>query len=348
MSELKFPDIPEDVLKWFNNIYREAFLSTIKDGDNSKRLQNSEEFRPADHLSLFLHMEKVFLEREKELDDKYSVLKKSFLLGIKDGIKNRQFTMGMTSFIEDMTVFVMYLIIFFNISNGTYIDIKLESRRKSVESEFTKILAKSWELFCNLQQSDSQLIQPEVIRDRYGLRAIFSDNDPELLLTTTKNIVEILVNPDSENATKFRSWSNNCTTKFGGVSIPFDKINRIMEFDFKMDHVRDWITSPRDSNYQAWQCTFHISGTSPCLGGFMWELQSHNWSQYCKNESDEGPESHNLYKLNSTHGAIKAFHLDQYPNGLVFFNTSDLTKFDMDGITVPAVILSRHVSPHVI
>ena len=352
----EIPDIPEEILNFFNSVYNEAFRTTIID---SQKSIDDAEYKPADHLSLFQHMESIFQKRESELSDNYYVLKNSFLLGIQDSIKTRKFTLGMTNFMEDITVFFMYAVIWLNcLDSETPIkkrlcinkptDMKAESRRKGVESDLTKCLSKSWEY----HQSDIEFVQPPVIRDRFGLRIIFADNDSQLLLKVTKIIVQILVNPESEYTKSFKSWINTCPQKFGGVEIPKDKINNILNFSFFVDNIKDYITNPKNnSSYQAWQCTLHISGTSPILGGFMFELQSQTWDMYKVNEDEEGPASHYQHKLRTTHGAIKAFQLENYNNeneSMVFFDGPKNPNLDMDGITVPARILSRHVSPHVI
>lgn len=356
MSEdKKIPDIPDEILDFFRSVYNEAFQQTIADSQKSR---NEHDYQPADHLSLFQHMETVFQRRESELSEEYSVLKTSFLLGIQDSIKTRKFTMGMTNFIEDVTVFFMYAVIWLNYldsedpikkKNGIDkpIDMKAESRRKGVQSDLTKCLSKSWEYQQN--QNDIDFVQPPVIRDRFGLRIIFDDNDSQLMLKVTKIIVQILVNPESVFAKSFRIWVNTCQQKFGGVEIPRDKINNIMNFSFYADNIKDYITNPKNkSSYQAWQCTLHISGTSPILGGFMFELQAQTWAMYCVNEDEDGPASHYQHKLRTTHGAIKSFSLENYTKGMVFFDGPENPELDMDGITVPAKILSRHVSPHVI
>lgn len=356
MSEdKKILDIPDEILDFFRSVYNEAFQQTIADSQKSR---NEHDYQPADHLSFFQHMETVFQRRESELSEEYSVLKTSFLLGIQDSIKTRKFTMGMTNFIEDVTVFFMYAVIWLNCLNSEDpikkkngidkpIDMKAESRRKGVQSDLTKCLSKSWEYQQN--QNDIDFVQPPVIRDRFGLRIIFDDNDSQLMLKVTKIIVQILVNPESVFTKSFKIWVNTCQQKFGGVEIPRDKINNIMNFSFYVDNIKDYITNPKDkSTYQAWQCTLHISGTSPILGGFMFELQAQTWDMYCINEDEDGPASHYQHKLRTTHGAIKAFRLENYTKGMVFFNGPENPELDMDGITVPAKILSRHVSPHVI
>lgn len=340
-------DIPKEILEFFHSIYNEAFSLTIVDG---KKDVKDPDYKPADHLSLFQHVASVFQHRQDELSDLYSVLKTSFLLGVQDSIKNRQFTMGMTSFIEDFTVFMMYVIIWLNTQymESMFLDLKLESRRKSAESELTKILSKSWE-FCNINDEDLLFVQTPVVRDRFGLRIIFEKNDPELLLKVTKIIVQILVNPESEYAKNFKLWINTCQDKFGGIAIPKDKINNILSFSFYADHIKDYINNRKDnSDYQSWQCTIHINGTSPILGGFMFELQSQTWDMYVHNEDEEGPASHLQHKLRATHGALEAFKLDNYMSGMIFYKGREFPRLDKDGISVPAVVLSRHVSPHVI
>lgn len=350
------PDIPDEILDFFRSIYNEAFRQTIADSKLS-----GDSFTPADHLSLFQHIETSFQKEENALSDVNYILKTCFLLGIQDSIKTRRFTMGMTNFMEDITVFAMYVVIWFNcleeidpIKMKTNLgdepaDMKSESRRKGAESDLVKCLSKAWEYQC---EGNDDFLQPPVIRDRFGLRLIFY-NSPELMLKLTKIITQILVNPEAEYTKSFRNWVNTCQRKFGGVEIPKDKINYILNFSFYVDNIKDYITNPKpDSSYQAWQATIHISGTSPVLGGFMFELQSQTWDMYKNNEDEDGTASHYQHKLRSTHGAIKAFKIENYDvtkdSGMVFFDGPGKPELDMDGITTHAKILSRHVSPHVI
>ena len=349
------PDIPDEILDFFRSIYNEAFRQTIADSKLS-----GDSFTPADHLSLFQHIETSFQKEENALSDVNYILKTCFLLGIQDSIKVRRFTMGMTNFMEDITVLCMYAIIWFNslgeddsiktkIALKETADTKAESRRKGAESDLVKCLSKAWEYQC---EGNDDFLQPPVIRDRFGLRLIFY-NSPELMLKLTKIITQILINPESEYTKSFKNWVNTCQRKFGGVEIPKDKINYILNFSFYIDNVKDYITNPKpDSSYQAWQATIHISGTSPVLGGFMFELQSQTWDMYKNNEDEDGTASHYKHKLRSTHGAIKAFKIENYDaikdSGMVFFDGPGKPELDMDGITTHAKILSRHVSPHVI
>lgn len=355
-NDKKIPDIPDDVLKTFNSIYNEAFRQTIED---SRKSIHDSGYAPADHLSLCKHVATVFQEREKELSSDLYILKTCFLLGTQDSIKTRKFTMGMTNFMEDLTVLFMYAVIWINSLDSNdqlkvrncldkLADMKAESRRKGLESDLSKLLSKSWE--CQL--NNIEFIQPPIIRDRFGLRIIFN-NDADFMLKVTKIIIKILVNPESDYAKSFRTWVNTCTEKFGGVEIPKHRINQILDCSFYVDNIKDYINNPKEnSTYQAWQATIHINGTSPILGGFMFELQAQTWDMYRNNEDEDGPASHGQHKIRNTHGAINAFQIADYDpvadSGMVFFDSPDNPALDMDGITVHARILSRHVSPHVI
>lgn len=349
----RIPDIPDEILDFFRSVYNEALTLTIADGKRDRSDLNHKE---ADHLSIFQHVETVFQKRENQLSEEFSTLKTCFLLGVQDAISVRKFTMGMTNFIEDVTDFFMYVIIWLNCldSNNPIkknnhledgIDMKAISRRKSVESDLSKILKLSWEYQLN---DNLDFVQAPIVRDRFGLRLIFKHADSQLLLKVTKIAVQILVNPESEYCKNFKLWVNSCQQKFGGAPIPVVKINNILKFSFLVDFVKDYITNPKDTSYQSWQCTLHIGGTSPILGGFMFELQSQTWEMYKNNENEDGPASHRKHKAETTHKATLAFVMENYSDGLVFFDGPDNPKLDMDGVTVPADILSRHVSPHVI
>lgn len=332
--------LSENLKNFFHDCYNQAVKETIQDGKLDYR---NKKYRQPDILSILEHLEKVLVKRKEELSgDELSVLN-CYLPSLRNTIKNRKITMGATTFISRLTEFIMYVCIWLNSEKGFNIDMKLESRRKSLEGELTKILKKSLE-----QVNSNDFIiaaQPPVIRDRYGLRLIITDNDPQLLLEVTRIIVSILTNPVSDFHLEFTKWIKNANYKFGGEEIPKNKLLNLMEYSFSLSDVKDYVNNPRKSTYQSWQGTISIDATSPSLGGLKFELQVRTWEMHINAES--GPASHDKYKENVAEYQ-DIFKIEDYSGGIVFYNGPDCLALDKDGLSTHAHILSRHVSPHVI
>lgn len=332
-------EIPASLKNFFHTAYNTAVEETIADGKD----RSSPNYKSPNVLSIAQHLEKVLEDRKNEIPDEGKPILECFLPALRNSIKNRKITLSMTSFIADITEVIMYIALWINSEKffDQPIDLKIESRRKGLESELTKILVKSW---LNCQDGNFIIAAlPPVIRDRYGLRIIMSENDPELLLRITAIIVAILTNPDSEHRKNFWEWAQHSSRKFGGTYIPKDKIEKILKIFFSIDHIKDYVNSPKDSTYQSWQGTLYVDASSPILGGFMFELQTRTWAMHIN--TVRGDAKHSYYKDTEQCGANDVFHTN-FKEGIVFYNGADDPELDKDGLSYPARILSRHVSPH--
>ena len=184
-------ELSEKLKDFFITSFDEALLQTIQDG----KLQHQDpKYQRPDVLSIIQHLEKVLDRRKTELSGVDRLVFYCFLPSLRQSIRHRKLTMGATSLVEDLTNFIRYICIWLNSEKGYNVDVKLISRRKALTSELKKILLKS------LEHADDaeRIFLPPVIRDRFGLRVILADDDPELLLELTKIIVSILTNPDSD------------------------------------------------------------------------------------------------------------------------------------------------------
>ena len=84
----------------------------------------------------------------------------SFIDGLRGSYRFREKTFSITNVMTYITITIMYIIIWLNETNNLHLDINWYSRRKSLESELTKILRKS---------SENASIN---IRDRFGIRGV--------------------------------------------------------------------------------------------------------------------------------------------------------------------------------
>lgn len=333
-------ELTETLKEFFRSSYNEAVAETIANGKLDYHLAD---YRQPDILSIIEHFEQVLNRRKSELTGDDLLVFNCFYPSLRNMIKNRKLTMGATSFVAQITEFIMYIFIWLNSEKGYNFDAKLESRRKAVEGELTKILVKS---LLHVNSDDFILAsQPPIIRDRYGLRIILAENDIQLLQEVTKIIVNILTNPSSEEHINFFEWGKNVTSKFGGIEVPKEKLLQMAEYSFSLTHIQDYVNFPKPSTYQSWHGTLVIDSTSPILGGFMFELQIRTWEMH-KN-AVSGPASHSKYK-EELHEYKDIFRIQDYSGGIVFYDGPDNPQMDKDGLSNGACILARHVSPHVI
>ena len=337
---LQLQQVSPELRDFFHSSYNMAVEATIRDGKLDLTDVN---FRQPDILSIVIHFEKVLDNRKNELSGKDLMIFNCYLASLQNTIKNRRLTMATTSLIEKLTDFIMYICIWLNSEKGYNVDLKIESRRKALEGELTKILVKSLE---NVESNDFILSsQPPVIRDRYGLRTIMYEDDPNLLLEVTRIILNILTNPVSEFHIEFKNWLQNVNSKFGGAPVPSEELLKLMEYSFSLSNIKDYVNHPKPSTYQSWHGTLTVDATSPNLGGLKFELQARTWEMH-KNAA-HGPASHDKYKeLIMDFNDI--FKIDNYEGGIVFYDGLEYPDLDKDGLTHAAPVLSRHISPHVI
>lgn len=324
---------------FFITSFDEAVKQTIADGNLSPQ---DDQYRQPDVLSVVEHLEEVLDRKKLDLDGDDRLVLNYFLPSLRQSIRHRKLTMGATSLVSTLTDFIRYICLWLNSEKGYNIDIKLISRRKALTSELKKILLKSLE-----HAGDPDLsMTPPVIRDRFGLRIILADDNPELLLEVVRIIVAILTNPDSDSYIEFTSWLNAANGQFGGESIPKEMLLDFLKYHFTLGSVKNYILVPKSSTYQSWQGTLTVDATSPNLGGFMFELQARTAAMH-KN-AEYGPASHDKYKEEIELIVKDIFEIKDYSGGIVFYEGPDYPDLDLDGLGICAQILSRHVSPHVV
>lgn len=323
---------------FFITAFDEAIEATIIDG---KFDIMSEQYRDPDILSVAEHLEAVLVRRKNELDGDDRLIFNCFLPSLRQSIRNRDLTMGFTSFVSDITDFIRYICIWLNSEKNYNIDIKVFSRRKSLTGEFKKILLKSIE---NVNNPELKFTPP-VIRDRFGLKLILAHDDSNLLLDVTRIIVSIFTNQDSDAYLEFTNWVKTSNDKFGGEEIPRNTLLNLLNYHLEINLIKNFVSRPASSGYKAWQATFTVDATSPNFCGFMFELQTMTAEMHKNNEY--GPVAHNEYKKRTQEKVKGIFEIIKYSGGLVFYEGPNYPDLDLDGLTTHASILYRHVSRHV-
>ena len=331
--------LSEKLKKFFITAFDEAIKQTIADGRLNPQ---ADQYRQPDVLSIVEHLEAELDSKKLELDGDDRTVLNYFLPSLRQSIRHRKLTMGATSLVATLTDFIRYICLWLNSEKGYNIDIKLISRRKALTSELKKILLKSLE-----HAGDPDLsMSPPVIRDRFGLRMILADDNPELLLEVVRIIVAILTNPDSDSYIEFTSWLKASNGQFGGETVPKEMLLNFLKYHFTLGHVKNYILMPKESTYQSWQGTLTVDATSPNLGGFMFELQARTAAMH-KN-AEYGPASHDSYKKEIEAIVKDIFEIKEYSGGIVFYEGPEYPDLDLDGLGICAQVLCRHISPHVV
>lgn len=316
-----------------------AIRKTIKDGELDINAPN---YNSPDLLSIAEHLEKEMLRKKKTLNGKDRRICTFVITSVRQMIRHRKLTMGFTTYIATVTDLIRYVIIWLNTEKGFNLDVKIMSRRKSLIGELKKILLKSLE-----HVNDPELMfTPPVIRDRFGLRLLISQDNPALLLSVVAILIAILTNPESDEFLEFTTWLSNVNQKFGGEEVPKEKLLQFFkQYHMDLSHVKNYVTNPKPSTYESWQGTLTVDATSLEFCGFMFELQVRTSAMH-KN-AEYGPASHDAYKQKREELVKGLFEIHDYKGGIVHYEGPDFPDLDLDGLSVSANILSRHVSRHV-
>lgn len=254
-----------------------------------------------------------------------------FMDGLRNCYKERQLTFEITDFVTELNSVVMYLIRWLNEEKHANIDINWYARRKSLESDLTKILNKS------LQDNDVSVF----IRDRFGLRGILLNKDTQenninkidLIFQTIKDVLV----QDSPTREAFARWYQNNTR--------INKITKFMldtfleEVPFAVTDVKNYIKNPKANGYMSFHFALEISIYSQFFPGIKIEFQLRDLGMHLRAEgiipaeSPDKDQSHKSYKNEIDERISKVFRIDDFSKvnlpGFVDYN--DKTS-DRDGL----------------
>lgn len=270
------------------------------------------------------------LENIPEEDtDKFDV----FLAGLRRCIESRKKTFEMTNMVDEITFVIMYIVVWLNTTRNLHIDINISSRRKSLESEFAKILRKS----CSNSSA--------TIRDRFGLRGIIlnSDSTAKTLIFVVNDIVTgILSGTNRKQRHAFEKWIE---TSDKADFITKIRIKSILSLPFKIDFIKNFIDEPKSDGYQSLHFTLILDMYSPILPGAQFEVQLRSTDMH--NVAEIGSASHDeVYKATEEEEFFSSiFYIEDFSNvHVVGFTGYNSIETDIDGVHFPKALINRRIS----
>ena len=265
----------------------------------------------------------------------------AFVDGLRACFKTRRRTFEFTNLTVYLTQTIMYIIVWLNEVEHLGLDLNLYSRRKSLESNLTKILRKSSDPNCSVN-----------IRDVFGIRGIIlndctheeADNYIHLIF----NAVSGILSAKSRKMRKeFIDWlCNNSHIN----SLDRNILNYILTVPFKTEFVKDFVREPKCNTYQSLHFTLSIPVYSSVLAGCQIEVQLRSAEMH--EVAEHGEAAHDEYKKYRLEGSAeedpvtKVFLAEDFSNiNIIGFSNYDSPEKDIDGLHVPKVFGVRRVSP---
>ena len=316
-------------------------------------------------LEIVKNLYRLLSECEVCTDD--SLQFDAFLNSLERAIKKREKTFQLTNLASDISFVIMYIIIWLNNTQKEGIDINLTARRKSLESELSKLLKRS---IANTSPR---------IYDRFGLRGNVLNNNSkeesiELLYKIVNYTISIIGKQNRRLYNEFIRWLDSSTLidnftkeriKFT-LSLPF-----VIEEGEQIPHefnpsdypnvyvppspniwypnlVKDYISSPKKNGYQSLHLILALDEYSEILPGSHFELQfrTHYMHQYATN----GPASHLEYedkksKEDNNIDLRDIFLVDDFSKiNIVGFTGYNSPDDDIDGVHFAKVFVNRRIS----
>lgn len=276
--------------------------------------------------------------KDEEVESSDSESFDSFVEGLRDCYCFREKTFVITNVMTYITISLMYIILWLNETNNMHLDINWYSRRKSLESELTKILRKS---------ADSSSIN---IRDRFGIRGIllnnYSDEDADKYIHIIFDTLSgILASKNRKTRKEFIDWINSNSTI---NEIDKQIIKYVLDIPFRIEFIKDFISEPKENNYQSLQFTLTIQMYSEVLPGCQMEIQLRSLKMH--EEAQRGTASHLEYKKYSRDGQLEdpinnVFVVDDFSKlNIVGFSSYESIDHDQDGIHFAKKFSERRIS----
>lgn len=263
-----------------------------------------------------------------------------FIDGLRNCLRTRKMTSQITDLVTYITIVIMYIIRWLNECHQIDIDINLQGRRKSLESDLTKLLRKS-----------TNTLSAQ-IRDRFGLRGTLL-NQPEGVAITyiymiQDAIIGILAAKNRKMRKDFLDWIENSNT--------VNSVNRVLikeiltiPFDVDEDSCKDYIKMPKKNGYQSLHFTLAIQPYSNVIPGMQLEIQLRSEKMDAKAQS--GAAAHFKYKeySNECSGTdnplTKVFCVDDFSAlNIIGFTSYESKDCDADGIHFAKVFVTRRIS----
>ncbi len=256
----------------------------------------------------------------------------AFLKGIHTSKMIRGKTFELTNLVSEITFVIIYIIIWLNSKKALGVDVNLNARRKSLESELSKILDNSY--------SDEN----GSIHDRFGLRIILLNSLEEtalkdLLFKVSDYIVMILTRINRKIYNEFLSWINK-NNKID--SLTKERIKFILNLPFKIYRVKDYVTNPKGNNYQSLHCVLALEMFSEILPGAELELQFRTMDMH--RNAVSGSASHDVYEK-ERRADKNIFTIEDFSKvNIIGFTSYKCLDDDIDGVHFAKIFVNRRIS----
>ena len=270
----------------------------------------------------------------------------AFIDGLRSCLRTRRMTSDITDVVTNITITIMHIIRWLNVSQKIDIDINLHGRRKSLESDLTKLLRKS-----------NQTLSAK-IRDRFGLRGTLLNECEEDAITYIYLIFEsvtgILAAKNRKMRKEFIEWVEN-----SNYVNSFNKtvINAVLDIPFDVEDrsYKNFIGENKKPNgYESLHFTLAIQPYSKVIPGSQLEIQLR--TKKMDSVATSGSASHKEYKkyvndnadptLHEDNPLLKVFVVDDFSKlNIVGFTSYNSKEEDEDGIHYSKEFANRRESP---
>ena len=271
----------------------------------------------------------------------------AFVDGLRNCLKIRKMTSDITDIVTYITITIMHIIKWLNISKQLNIDIILHGRRKSLESDFTKLLRKA-----------NQTLSAK-IKDRFGLRGILlnesEEQSIEYIYLIEDAITGILAAKNRKMRKEFIEWVN--TSNYVN-SINRITINEVLNIPFDVDGRKDFMKSPKKNGYQSLHFILMIEPYSDFLPGTHLEIQlrtkkmddnaehgSACYDEYKKYLNDDLDLDSSDDSLQEDNPLLRVFVVDDFSKvHIPGFTSYDYKQDDENGIHYSKEFADRRIS----
>lgn len=267
----------------------------------------------------------------------------AFIDGLRNCLRIRKMTSDVTDILTYITVTIMHIIKWLNLTHKIDIDINLHGRRKSLESDLTKLLRKS-----------NQTLSAK-IRDRFGLRGTLLNESEEEAISYIyliyESITGILAGKNRKIRKEFTDWVESTT-----YVNPINKqlIKNVLAIPFDVDGFKDYIQNMKPNLYQSLHFTLVIQPYSEVIPGSQLEIQLR--TKKMDEEATSGSASHKTYKkyldeddddeiLEEKNSILKVFVVDDFSKlHITGFTSYNSKEEDDDGIHFSKEFANRRIS----
>lgn len=284
---------------------------------------------------------------DAEVAEEDSTAFDAFIDGLRNCLRIRKMTSDITDTVTYITITIMHIIKWLNIEQQTNIDIILHGRRKSLESDLTKLLRKS-----------NKTLSAK-IKDRFGLRCILLNVPEELAIKyiylIEYSITGILAAKNRKMRKEFIQWVQN-----SNQVNPVNKIviGEVLKIPFDVDGHKDYIKDQKENGYKSLHFILTIEPYSDIIPGSHLEIQLR--SKHMDDVATHGSASHSEYKkyletefdwdssdetIQEDNPLLNVFVVDDFSKiHIPGFRSYDCKQDDEDGIHFSKEFADRRIS----